>query len=70
MEDGERRESDICEDFLFVWSASATENLCRLLSWTISSLTVEMKISSGMKVTGSPCASAAMTERPAAVCER
>ena len=60
---GVHPESDICADILYAWSASATENLCQLLLWTISSLTGEMKISSGIKTIGSPCASDAMTER-------
>lgn len=69
MEDGERRESDICAYFLFVWSASAAENLYRLLSWTISFPTVETRTSSGMKAIGSPFASDAMTERQEMECD-
>jgi len=66
---GAHPESDICADILYAWSASATENLCHLLLWTIYSLTGEMKISTGMKAIGSPCASAAMIERQEMECD-
>ncbi len=60
---GAHPESDICADILFAWSASAMENLYQPLLWIISSPTVEMRTSSGMKAIGSHFAGAAMTER-------
>ena len=66
---GAHPESDICADILYAWSASAMENLNRLLLWTISSPIVETRISSGMKAIGSPSASDAMTERQEMECD-
>ena len=67
---GAHPESDICADILYAWSVSAMENLYQPLLWIISSPTVEMRTSSGMKAIGSHFARAAMTEKLAVVCKR